>query len=233
MKITTRKAADRGHADHGWLKSAHSFSFADYYDPAHMGFRSLRVINDDFVAPGAGFPTHPHRDMEIFSYVLQGTIAHEDSLGNGRHLQPGQVQVMSAGRGVRHSEFNPSPTETLHLNQIWIQPRERGIEPRYSEWNPPAGRDGDAKILVISGDGRDDSAVIAQDADVYRVLLKAGESVTHDLPSGRGAWVQVMRGDLALNGNALTSGDGASTEDAGLLTLTATADTEALLFDLA
>ena len=173
--LIVRKANDRGHADHGWLKTSHTFSFADYYDPAHMGFRTLRVINDDWVAPGMGFPTHPHRDMEIFSYVLEGTIGHKDSMGNGRELKPGQIQLMSAGSGVTHSEYNPSDSEPLHLLQIWIQPRERGLTPSYTEWHPKPEHEAAPKVLVISPDGREDSATIQQDALIYRVLLRPGQ----------------------------------------------------------
>lgn len=230
--ITIRHAAERGHADHGWLDSHHTFSFAGYHDPAHLGFRSLRVINDDRVAPGMGFGTHPHRDMEIFSYVLEGELAHQDSLGNGRRLHPGQIQLMSAGSGVTHSEFNPSPTQAAHFLQMWILPRERGLEPGYTEWHPRPEHDSAPKVLVISSDGRDGSATIHQDAEIYRLKLGAGESMTHDLAPGRGVWLQVAQGALMLNGHALSTGDGASTETPGLLTVTATAPTEAILFDL-
>ena len=232
MNITLRKANDRGHADHGWLNTHHSFSFADYYDPAHMGYRTLRVINDDVVAPGVGFPTHPHRDMEIFSYVLAGALEHKDSMGNGSVLRPGQIQLMSAGRGVTHSEFNPSASEPVRLLQIWILPKARGLQPGYTEWHPQPEHDAAAKVLVISPDGREGSAVIHQDADVYRLRVAPGESVTHELRAGRGAWVQIADGELTLNGKPLTTGDGASTEDAGILTFTAVKPTEALLFDL-
>ena len=232
MKLSIRKSNDRGLAEHGWLRSQHTFSFADYYDAAHMGFRSLRVINEDFVAPGGGFPTHPHRDMEIFSYIVEGSLAHRDSMGNGRVLEPGQIQLMSAGRGVTHSEFNPSQAGPMHLLQIWIQPRERGLKPGYTEWHPSAASDSAAKVLVISSDGRDGSAIIHQDADVYRVRLRAGESVSHGVISGRGVWIQIIKGAVSVNGTPLTAGDAASTEDTGLLAITASADTEALLFDL-
>lgn len=231
-ELTIRRAEDRGHADHGWLKSNHTFSFADYYDPAYMGFRSLRVINDDRVAPGRGFGTHPHRDMEIFSYVLEGALEHKDSLGNGRVLKPGQIQLMSAGLGVTHSEFNPSPAEPLHFLQIWIQPTARGLTPGYTEWLPKPEQADEPKVLVISADGRDGSATIQQDADIYRIRLKPGQTVTHDLAAGRGAWLQIAEGALTLNGAGLQTGDGASTEQAGTLTLTATQPTEAILFDL-
>ncbi len=240
MKTTTmsgnelkiRRAADRGHANRGWLNSYHTFSFAEYYDPEHMGFRSLRVINDDRVAPGMGFGTHPHRDMEIFSYVLEGTLEHKDSMGNGSQLQPGQIQLMSAGRGVRHSEFNPSRSERLHFLQIWIEPRELGLEPSYTEWHPTPEVAGASKVLVISPDGREGSATIQQDARVYRIRLNSGETVTHELERGRGLWLHVAEGELALNGVKLGTGDGASTEEPGELTLTGSKQTEALLFDL-
>lgn len=230
--LNVRRAHDRGHADHGWLKSDHTFSFADYFDPAHLGFRSLRVINDDRVDPGMGFGTHPHRDMEIFSYVLAGALEHKDSLGNGRVLRPGQIQLMSAGRGVSHSEFNPSATEGLHFLQVWIQPRERGLAPGYTEWHPTAEQAGEPMVLVISPDGRDGSATIQQEADIYRLRLKPGQTVAHELRAGRGAWLQLAEGGLALNGVELATGDGASTETAGVLNFTALRPTEALLFDL-
>jgi quercetin 2,3-dioxygenase len=232
MTLKVRRANERGHADHGWLDSYHTFSFADYYDPAHMGFRSLRVINDDRVAPGMGFGTHPHRDMEIFSYVLEGALQHKDSMGNGSVLKPGQIQLMSAGRGVTHSEFNPSRTETVRLLQIWIQPRERGLTPSYTEWQPKPEHADASKVLVISPDGREDSATIHQDANVYRLRLTPGQSVTHELKAGRGAWLQIAQGALTLNGVALATGDAASTEEPGTLTFTASEPTEALLFDL-
>ncbi|MEO6787840.1 MAG: pirin family protein [Chthoniobacteraceae bacterium] len=233
MKLTIRKSNDRSHADHGWLDSRHTFSFADYHDPAHMGFRSLRVINEDCVAPGGGFPTHPHRDMEIFSYVVEGSLAHKDSMGNGRVLKPGQIQLMSAGSGVTHSEFNPSQSGQVHLLQIWIQPRERGLKPGYTEWHPTTASDSAAKVLVISPGGRDGSAVIHQDADVYRVRLGAGQSVSHEVRAGRGAWLQLIKGSVSVNGTPLTAGDAASSEDTGTLAVTASEDAEALLFDLA
>jgi redox-sensitive bicupin YhaK (pirin superfamily) len=233
VTLNLRRADERGHANHGWLETHHTFSFADYYDPAHMGFRSLRVINDDRIAPGMGFGTHPHRDMEIFSYVLEGALEHQDSLGNGRILRPGQIQLMSAGRGVTHSEFNPSPTEPMRLLQIWILPRQRGLAPSYTEWHPQPGHGDAPKVLVISPDGRDGSATIHQDAEVYRVLLKPGQSVSHALRPGRGAWLQMATGKAELHGLMLREGDGASTEEPGTLTITANEPTEALLFDLA
>lgn len=231
-KFTIRKSAERGHARHGWLDSKHSFSFADYYDPAHMGFRSLRVINQDKVSPGAGFPTHPHRDMEIFSYVLQGALAHKDSLGNGRELQPGQIQLMSAGSGVTHSEFNPSKSDPLHFLQIWIMPEEKGLEPAYTEWHPSPESESASKVLVISPDGRGDSATIRQDVDVYRLLLKKGEAATHDLRTGRGLWLQLISGSLTDGEITIDAGDAISTEAPGKFEFTANEDVEALLFDL-
>jgi redox-sensitive bicupin YhaK (pirin superfamily) len=233
VTLSLRRANARGHANHGWLDTHHTFSFADYYDPAHMGFRSLRVINDDRIAPGMGFGTHPHRDMEIFSYVLEGALEHKDSLGNGRVLRPGQIQLMSAGRGVTHSEFNPSPTEPMRLLQIWILPRQRGLPPSYTEWHPQPGHANEPKVLVISPDGRDGSATIHQDAEVYRLLLKPGQSVSHELRPGRGAWLQLATGRAGLHGVELHEGDGASTETPGTLTITGREATEALLFDLA
>jgi redox-sensitive bicupin YhaK (pirin superfamily) len=233
MKTTIRKSSERGHADHGWLNSRHTFSFADYHDPDHMGFRSLRVINEDHVAPGGGFPTHPHRDMEIFSYVVGGTLEHKDSMGNGRQLKPGQIQLMSAGSGVAHSEFNPSRSEGAHFLQIWIKPRAHGLTPSYTEWHPSPETEGLPKVLVISPDGRDNSATIHQDVDIYRIRLKSGESVSHDLKHGRGIWLQLVSGNLSAAGTALEPGDAISTETAGLLDITASTDAEALLFDLA
>ena len=228
-----RRAAERGHANHGWLDTFHTFSFADYHDPAHMGFRSLRVINQDRIAPGAGFPTHAHRDMEIFSYVVSGAIAHRDSLGNGRVLRPGQIQLMSAGTGVTHSEFNPSKTDPLHLLQIWILPASRGLEPSYTEWHPKEDADNAPKVLVISPDGRDESAVIHQDAHVHRLRLSSGQSVDHDLAEGRGLWLQVIKGAITAAGFELGAGDALSTEAAGRIRFTSNAGGEALLFDLA
>lgn len=233
MKTTLRKASDRGHAFHGWLDTWHTFSFADYYDPDHMGFRSLRVINDDKVAAGAGFPTHPHRDMEIFSYVVSGAIAHKDSMGNGRELLPGQIQLMSAGSGVTHSEFNPLRDEPLHLLQIWIKPHTQGLKPSYTEWHPTPESEAASKVLVISPDGRENSATIHQDAHIYRLRLKSGETVSHDLAEGRGLWLQLIKGKVEAAGTSLLPGDGLSTENPGTFTVTATEDAEALLFDLA
>lgn len=232
MKTTIRKANDRGHANHGWLDSWHTFSFADYYDPRHMSFRSLRVINQDRIAPGRGFGTHPHRNMEIFSYLLEGQLEHKDSMGNGRVLSPGQIQLMSAGSGVTHSEFNPNADQEAHLLQIWILPRQSNLTPSYTEWHPDPARENEAKVLVISPDGRDGSATIHQDADVYRLRLAAGQSVDHFLSVDRGLWLQVIRGSFELDGKTVEAGDAISTETAGAWTFRAIADSEALLFDL-
>jgi redox-sensitive bicupin YhaK (pirin superfamily) len=232
MKILLRRSQERGHANHGWLDSYHTFSFADYYDPAHMGFRSLRVINQDVIAPGAGFPTHPHRDMEIFSYVLYGALAHKDSMGHGRTLKPGQIQLMSAGRGVTHSEFNPSHEEPASLLQIWIRPRQLGLTPSYTEWHPKPEHDHTAKVLVISSDGREDSATIQQDADVYRIRIHKDQFTSHEVRPGRGVWFQLIRGQVKTAGQELNSGDAISTEDTGTLILEASEDAEGLLFDL-
>ena len=233
LNLNIRRANDRGHANHGWLDSWHTFSFADYYDPAHMGFRSLRVINDDRIAPMGGFPTHPHRDMEIFSYLLAGSLAHEDSMGNSRILKPGEIQLMRAGSGVRHSEYNPSSTEAAHLLQIWITPDTRGLKPAYTEWTPESGRENDAKTLVISADGRENSATIAQDASIYLLKPKSGEAVQHELLPGRGLWLQIVKGAVTINGVQLLAGDAVSVEEPAILTITADQEnTEAILFDL-
>lgn len=230
--MTVRLSSDRGLAEHGWLRSRHTFSFADYYDPSHMGFRSLRVINDDIVAAGRGFPEHPHRDMEIFSYVLDGALAHRDTLGNERTLMPGQIQLMSAGTGVRHSEFNPSSTESTHFLQIWIQPREHGLKPSYTEWHPSPRHADDPKVLVISPDGRESSACIQQDAEIFRIILEPGQSIQHEVREGRGVWLQVAEGSIVVNGITLATGDALSVEESGVLPMTALAKTNALLFDL-
>ncbi len=232
MKIKIRRAKERGHADHGWLDSYHTFSFADYYDPAHMGFRSLRVINQDRIAPGGGFPTHPHRDMEIFSYLVEGALQHQDSMGNGRVLKPGHIQMMSAGRGVQHSEANPSDSEISHLLQIWIQPDQRGLVPSYTEWHPDPAQEKESKVLVISRDGRDNSATIHQDADVYRVRIEAGQTVTHEVKKARGLWFQLIKGSVTTQDSTLQPGDALSSEEEGTLCFTAPANAEALLFDL-
>ncbi len=233
VQLTVRRSRERGHADHGWLHTWHSFSFADYHDPAHMGFRSLRVINQDIIAPGVGFPMHPHRDMEIFSYVLQGAIEHRDSLGNHAQVRPGQIQVMSAGTGVRHSEVNPSATEPLHLLQVWILPDRAGLKPRYAEWTPTVAQSSAAKVLIVSQDGREGSAHISQDASVYRVKASAATTVGHSLAAGRGLWFQLIEGDVQVGGVKLAPGDAVSSEEAGDFEFKSAGPVEALLFDLA
>src|SRR5437588_490583 len=230
MKII-RRSNERGHAEHGWLDSYHTFSFADYYDPNWMGFRSLRVINDDLVMPGQGFGTHPHRDMEIITYVLSGALEHKDSMGNGRIIRPGEVQYMAAGTGVRHSEFNPSKDEAVHLLQIWIQPEQAGVTPRYAEKSLKDANPG-ALHLVTSKTGRDDSIAIHQDADLWLGRLSAGNDVMHKLATERQAWVHVAEGEVSLNGKRLSGGDASAITEAGSLELSATKPAQVLLFDL-
>ena len=231
--IRLRKATDRGHADHGWLDTWHTFSFADYYDPEHMGFRALRVINDDVVAPGRGFGTHPHRDMEIVTYVLEGALAHEDNMGNASTIVPGEVQRMSAGTGVLHSEFNHSRTDRVHLLQIWLLPDRTGIAPSYEQTLFPDEEKRGRLRLVASPDGADGSVMIHQDARLYATLLVPGEEVSHPLAPGRHAWVHVARGKASLNGRPLEAGDGAAVSAEERLTLRGDGQAEVLLFDLA
>ncbi len=233
MNLTVRRSGERGFADHGWLVARHSFSFADYYDPAHMAFRSLRVINQDLVAPGMGFPAHGHKDMEIFTYVLEGAIEHKDSMGNHAQLKPGQIQVMSAGSGVKHSEVNPSKTERLHLIQVWIMPDRPSLKPRYAEWTPTPEQLDASKVLIISNDGREGSAHISQDADVYRVKTQSAATITHDLAAGRGLWFQLIGGDVEIGDVKLAPGDAVKSEEAGNFAFKSTGPVEALLFDLA
>ncbi len=228
-----RRSSDRGHANHGWLNTRFSFSFADYYDEAHMGFRSLRVINDDWVAPGAGFDTHGHRDMEIVTYVLEGALEHKDSLGTGSVIRPGEVQRMTAGTGIMHSEFNHSKSEFVHLLQIWIEPERTGLAPGYEQREFALDERRGTLRLVASRDGRDGSVTIHQDAALYAAVLAADESVSHALAPGRHAWLHVARGAANLNGHALTEGDGAGVSDEARLDITAQPDAEILLFDLA
>ncbi len=230
--IIRRKANDRGHADFGWLDSRHSFSFGQYYDPDHMGFGALRVINDDRVAGGGGFDTHGHKDMEILSYVLEGALAHRDSLGSGSVIRPGDVQLMSAGTGIRHSEFNASQTEPVHFLQIWIVPEKQGLKPAYAEQHfPEVDRLGELR-LIASVDGRDGSLKIRQDAAIHSGVIEAGGQLVHALRPGRRYWLQVAKGELDVNGQAVMEGDGlAIVKEAGL-TLTARSKAEILLFDL-
>lgn len=228
--IKVRRAKDRGHANHGWLDTHHTFSFADYYDPDHMGFRALRVINDDTVAPGRGFGTHGHKDMEIISYVLDGALEHKDSMGTGSVITPGDVQRMSAGTGVLHSEFNASKSEPVHFLQIWIVPSARGIAPGYEQKRFEASAKRDKLRLIASPDGAEGSVKIHADAKVYAALLE-GSSVAHEIARGRGAWVHVARGEVTVGGEKLSSGDGASVETAGALVIEGRG--EVLVFDLA
>src|SRR5437899_3169909 len=228
MKI--RRANERGHASHGWLDTYHTFSFADYYDPQWTGFRSLRVINDDLVMPGMGFGTHPHRDMEIITYILNGALEHKDSMGNGRVIRAGEVQYMAAGTGVQHSEFNPSSEEAAHLLQIWVQPDRKGVTPRYGERSlkdTPAG----SLQLVTSKTGRDGSIAIHQDADLWLAKLGAGDRVAHKLASGRHAWVHVAEGEVSLNGKTLSGGEAAAISDETALHMSATKTPQGPLFD--
>ena len=231
--ITVRKAQERGHVNHGWLDTFHTFSFASYYDPKQMGFGDLRVINDDRVAPKRGFGTHSHEDMEIVTYVLEGALEHKDSLGTGSVIRPGDVQRMSAGTGVTHSEFNASADEPVHLLQIWILPERAGLAPSYEQKQFPAETRRGQLALVASHDARDGSLRVHQDVDLYATLLGDGDVVSHELERGRRAWLQVARGSLELNGVALQAGDGAAVSGETKLQLARARDAEALLFDLA
>jgi redox-sensitive bicupin YhaK (pirin superfamily) len=232
--ITLRPSHERGAANFGWLDSRHSFSFGNYYDPSNMGFATLRVINEDKVTPSKGFPTHGHRDMEIVTYVLDGALEHKDSIGNGSIMRPGDVQRMSAGTGILHSEFNASDTEPVHLLQIWMLPAETGIEPSYEQtYFSNEQKRGQLK-LVGSRDGRDGSVTIHQDVNLYASVLDAGQAVTHEIQGDRQLWLQVARGALTLNGQTLSAGDGAAIAAETQLAIAATADqTEFLLFDMA
>jgi redox-sensitive bicupin YhaK (pirin superfamily) len=231
--LTVRKAEDRGHANHGWLNSHHTFSFADYHDPRHMGFGALRVINDDTVQAGHGFPPHPHRDMEIVSYVLEGALEHKDSTGTGAAIRPGDVQLMSAGTGVRHSEFNPSREEPVHFLQIWIVPKFTGTKPRYQQaFFDESGKRGRLR-LIASPDGAEGSLTIGQDVRVHAALLTGEESIGYRLVQGRKAYVDVARGELTLNGERVSGGDGVAIEGETELSFRQGKDAEILLFDLA
>jgi quercetin 2,3-dioxygenase len=231
--IRIRKSSDRGHFNHGWLDTYHTFSFSDYYDPAHIGFRSLRVINEDRVAPGGGFGMHGHRDMEIITWVLSGALEHKDSLGHGEVLRPGEMQHMTAGRGIRHSEFNPSAAEPVHLYQIWLLPRESGLSPSYGQKSfPPEGRAGRWQ-LVASPDGADGSLKIEQDARIYLANIGPSSEITFNLAPSRHAWLQILRGSVSLNANDLTAGDGVAISNESQLNLISNAPTELMLFDLA
>lgn len=227
--IYVRKAQDRGHANHGWLDTWHSFSFADYYDPNFMGFSALRVINEDVVDAGAGFPTHPHKDMEILTYVLRGTVEHQDSMGNKEHVPAGEFQIMSAGTGVRHSEYNPSSTEPLHLYQIWIVPEKTDLTPRYDQasFQSQHGRQ-----LVLSPDARDGSLKVFQDMNLWRWALKADEQTEFTPQAGRYIWIQVVKGNVSINGHKAGTSDGLAIVDEVALSIHGDSESEILLFDL-
>jgi len=231
--IQIRSSKERGGGDHGWLKSRHTFSFSDYWDPKWIGFRSLRVINEDWVAPNTGFPTHPHRDMEIITYVLEGKLEHKDSLGTGSVILPGDGQRMTAGSGIRHSEFNPSTTDAVHLLQIWILPEKDALRPSYEQKSFPEQEKRGRLRLIASRDAGDGSVKINQDAKLFVSLLKPGEEVAHEFAAGRHGWLQVARGTVELNGKSLTQGDGAAISDEKKLSIKGTEDAEVLLFDLA
>jgi len=231
--IQIRHGEERGGGDHGWLKSHHTFSFSDYWDPKGMGFRSLRVINEDWVAPGNGFPTHPHRDMEIITYILEGKLEHKDSLGTGSVILPGDGQRMTAGSGIRHSEFNPSKTEAAHLLQIWITPEKDALPPSYEQKSFPEAEKRGKLRVIASRDAKDGSVKINQDAQLFVSLLKPGEEVTHEFGAGRHGWLQVARGAVELNGKRLAQGDGAAISDEEKVSISGAEDAEVLLFDLA
>jgi len=233
--ITIRPSEKRGSFNHGWLETHHTFSFADYYDPNFMGFRALRVINEDTVQPGRGFGTHPHRDMEIITYVLDGALEHRDSLGTGSIIRPGDGQRMSAGTGIRHSEQNPSKTDPVHLLQIWILPNQLGIKPGYEQKSFPSEEKRGRLRVLASPDGREGSVTIHQDASLYSSILSAGQAVEHNLAPGRHGWLQVARGTVKLNGKELHQGDGAAVSEELKLTISGVGkeDAEILLFDLA
>jgi hypothetical protein len=231
--INIRKSEERGHANHGWLNTRFTFSFADYFDPKHVEFRTLRVMNDDRIAGGGGFPTHPHRDMEIVTYVLEGALEHRDSMGNGSVIKSGDVQYMSAGTGVAHSEFNASEKEPAHLYQIWMFPDKKGYKPTYDQKHFSDEEKRGKLRLLVSGDGREGSVKIRQDNDLYATVLGPGEAVKHQLKPDRHAYVQVTRGSVTLNGKELETGDGAAISQENRLELAGVKDAEVLLFDLA
>ncbi len=230
--ISIRRSEERGGGNYGWLDTKHSFSFDQYYDPRFMGFRSLRVINEDVVAPATGFPTHPHRDMEIITYILEGKLEHRDSLGTGSIIQPGDGQRMTAGRGIRHSEFNPSQTDPVHLLQIWILPEKHGLEPNYEQKSFAESEKRGKLRVIASRDGREGSVKINQDAQLYVSLLSPGQEVTHDFAGDRYGWLQVAKGDVEVNGAKLKQGDGAAISEEEKVSIKGTRDAEVLLFDL-
>jgi hypothetical protein len=231
--ITVRKADERGHANHGWLDTYHSFSFANYYDPNYVGFRSLRVMNEDRVQPDAGFGTHGHRDMEIITYVLEGALEHKDNIGNGSIIYPGDVQKMSAGTGILHSEFNPSKTDPVHFLQIWIIPDKKGLNPAYEQHNFSVHKNPGKLHLIAGNNGEGNSIFVQQDVKLYSGALERGDRVTYSLPPQRYAWLQVVKGAVRLNNTPLSVSDGAAISEENTLTINATEDAEILLFDLA
>ena len=231
--IQIRKSTDRGHANHGWLKTYHTFSFSAYHDPNYMGFRSLRVMNEDWVAPGQGFGTHPHHDMEIVTYVLEGALEHKDSMGNGEVLRPGEFQRMTAGTGITHSEFNPSAKEPVHLYQIWLYPDQKGLKPSYEQKRFPDADLQNRLCLVASPESDQGSLLIHQDASIFLARLERDNEVIHELDMSRHAWLQVLRGSVKLNGHELQTSDGASVSDETSLFIQSTEDAEVMLFDLA
>ena len=231
--IAIRDAAARGHADHGWLNTYHTFSFDSYRDPRYMGFRSLRVMNEDIVQPGQGFGEHPHRDMEIVTYVLEGALAHKDSMGNGEVLQAGEFQRMTAGTGITHSEFNPSDDQPVHLYQIWLFPSRKGIEPSYEQKRFAEEERKNRLRLIASPDAAEGSLLIHQDARIYLSTIDDGKETSHNLADGRHAWLQVLRGAVSLNGHSLKTSDGAAVSEERLLTIQAKGVAEVMLFDLA
>jgi len=231
--LRIRKASERGHADHGWLNTCHTFSFAGYYDQKHMGFRDLRVINEDRVQPKEGFPTHPHRDMEIITYVLEGALEHKDSMGNGSVIRPGEVQRMSAGTGITHSEFNHSGSELVHFLQIWILPNQEGVKPSYEQKVFADEEKLNNLQLVASQDGRKGSVTIHQDVNLYASIIEQNNEVVYHVPAGRHVWLQVARGSVELNGNRLDSGDGVAISNEDYLTITGKVKADVLIFDLA
>jgi redox-sensitive bicupin YhaK (pirin superfamily) len=231
--ITIRKANDRGHADHGWLNSYHTFSFADYHDPSHMGYRALRVINEDRVAPGQGFGTHAHRDMEIVSYVLAGELEHKDSMGNGEVLRPGEFQRITAGTGITHSEFNPSSSQPSHFYQIWLLPERKGLQPSYEQKRFDPSMRKNQWQLVASRDGADGSLMIHQDAKIFLADLGAGYSLSRPVSGNRHIWLQVLRGSLTVNDQPLQTSDAIAASDESMLTIQSDSDAEVMLFDLA
>ncbi|NJO94307.1 MAG: pirin family protein [Hydrococcus sp. RM1_1_31] len=230
--IVVRKAEERGHAHHGWLNTYHTFSFANYYDPNYLGFRSLRVINEDRVIAGAGFGTHGHRDMEIITYVLEGAIEHKDSIGNGSIIQPGEVQRMSAGTGILHSEFNPSKKDPVHFLQIWIMPNENGISPSYEQQKFDL-QNATGQLQLIAANGKNGAVTVHQDMNLYAGILESGDRISYSLKPQRHAWIQVARGAVSINGISLDTSDGAAISEESELTIEATEKAEILLFDLA